>query len=160
MDYHHRQTAPGWVRATGTALVVVAVGGLVLLATVVAREAPAAALGAGVGVLLGAGLGAVLARAAIVVRVGTDHVELAFPPVFRRVLDARDIAEVRAVHVSPASSGGVGLRVVPGGCTGLLFHGGPGVEITASDGRTYTVVVPDPEALRAAAERARTAASR
>ena len=160
MSYHHKESAPGWVRGIGIVILVLDVAAIALIGAVVVREAPAAAAGVAVGVLVGVVVGALLLCAAIVVDVTPHGVDLAFRPIFRRVIDAREIVSVREVQVSPASFGGAGLRVVPGGRTGLFFHGGPGVEIATADGRTYSVVVPDPDVLRDAVEQARAASAR
>jgi hypothetical protein len=160
LSFHHTEAAPGWVRGIGVAVLVLDVAAIGLIVTVVARDAPAAAAATAIGVVVGIVVGALLVRAAIAVDVTEQQVSLAFRPIFRQVIDAREIVSVRDVNVSPASFGGTGLRVVPGGRTGLFFHGGPGVEIATADGKTYSVVVPDPAALRDAVEQARTSSAR
>ena len=55
---------------------------------------------------------------------------------------------------------GIGIGVLVLDVAAIAFIGGPGVEIATADGRTYSVVVPDPAVLRDAVEQARTASAR
>lgn len=159
MNFHVELRAPGWVRAIGAVVLVAGVAALVLTIVVVGRDAPAAAPGVALAVLFGGAVGVLMLRARIVVSVTDHEVDLRFPPLFHQVFGGDEITDVRAVQVSPASFGGTGLRLAPGRRTGLFFSGGPGVEIAATDGRRYSIVVPNRDALLAAVERVRSATS-
>lgn len=65
---------------------------------------------------------------------------------YRRRIAPERITSAEVVHVTGGNSGGLGIRLVPGG-TAVLLDGGPGVQVTIRGARSIRFRCNDPDAL-------------
>lgn len=81
------------------------------------------------------------------VRVDDDGLRVTSVTGFPRVhIPLDEIARAEAVEVNPMGEfGGWGLRWAPGGGFGVVLRRGPGIRVTRTNGKTFTVTVDDAE---------------
>ncbi len=93
---------------------------------------------------LALGIGSVLMR----MRVRVDEVlEVRVRPWwYRRRIDPTQVTSAQAVRMTGANSGGLGIRLVPGG-TAVLLDGGPGVQLEIAGARSLRFRCNDPDAV-------------
>ena len=146
--FTYKQPAPAWIMVLGVVILVSCLGFIILAI----READGdmTILIPIVGLLLGAVLGAGIARSRLYVSHQGDRLLFGLSPLWRRSIDLEDVTSVERIDtVSPAAFGGVGYRRVPGGKTGLLWKAGPGIVIHTTSNESITIVIDDSEALAA-----------
>ncbi|MDB6427779.1 hypothetical protein [Curtobacterium sp. 20TX0008] len=68
---------------------------------------------------------------------------------YRRRVAPEQITSAEVVHMTGGNSGGLGIRLVPGG-TAVLLDGGPGVQVAIRGARSLRFRCNDPEAVVAA----------
>lgn len=147
-----RKGAPVGIRVLGAVIVIACLGGAILGLT--AADGDWAILVPLAGMLVGAALGVAVGISHIAVSVDEGQVTVGFWPLYRRTLTHDEITSFEFVeNVRPVSFGGIGYRRVPGGRIGLLWSGGPGVEIVTTGGQHITVVLDDAAKLHEALAR-------
>ncbi|WIE75065.1 hypothetical protein [Curtobacterium sp. MCSS17_007] len=146
----------------GWAVIATAVGIATLVLAVPAgwQDQPPTASDVGVlvvtlAVTVALGIGSVLMR--MTVRVDEVLEVRVRPWWYRRRVAPEQITSAEVVHMTGGNSGGLGIRLVPGG-TAVLLDGGPGVQVTIRGARSLRFRCNDPEAV-VAALRARGAAA-
>ncbi|AIV40749.1 MULTISPECIES: hypothetical protein [unclassified Curtobacterium] len=65
---------------------------------------------------------------------------------YRRRVAPEQITSAEVVHMTGGNSGGLGIRLVPGG-TAVLLDGGPGVQVAIRGARSLRFRCNDPEAV-------------
>lgn len=65
---------------------------------------------------------------------------------YRRRIAPGQITSAEVVHMTGGNSGGLGIRLVPGG-TAVLLDGGPGVQLTIHGARSLRFRCDDPDAV-------------
>lgn len=149
---HEETLRPGrTLTVVGWAVIATAVGIAALVLAVPAgwQDQPPTASDVGVlvvtlAVTVALGIGSVLMR--MTVRVDEVLEVRVRPWWYRRRIAPERITSAEVVHVTGGNSGGLGIRLVPGG-TAVLLDGGPGVQVTIRGARSLRFRCNDPDAL-------------
>ncbi|WP_182047000.1 hypothetical protein [Curtobacterium sp. ME26] len=149
---HEETLRPGrTMTVVGWAVIATAVGIAAVVLAVPAgwQDQPPTASDVGVlvvtlAVTVALGIGSLLMR--MTVRVD-EVLEVRVRPWWygRRIAPER-ITSAEVVHVTGGNSGGLGIRLVPGG-TAVLLDGGPGVQVTIRGARSLRFRCNDPDAV-------------
>lgn len=149
---HEETLRPGrTMTVVGWAVIATAVGIAALVLAVPAgwQDQPPTASDVGVLVVtltvtVALGIGSLLMR--MTVRVDEVLEVRVRPWWYRRRIAPERITSAEVVHVTGGNSGGLGIRLVPGG-TAVLLDGGPGVQVTIRGARSLRFRCNDPDAL-------------
>ncbi|MDM7886268.1 hypothetical protein QUG92_14230 [Curtobacterium sp. RHCKG23] len=149
---HEETLRPGrTLTVVGWAVIATAVGiaALVLAVPTGWQDQPPTASDVGVlvvtlAVTVALGVGSLLMR--MTVRVDEVLEVRVRPWWYRRRIAPERITSAEVVHVTGGNSGGLGIRLVPGG-TAVLLDGGPGVQVTIRGARSIRFRCNDPDAL-------------
>jgi hypothetical protein len=149
---HEETLRPGrTLTVVGWAVIATAVGIAALVLAVPAgwQDQPPTASDVGVlvvtlAVTVALGVGSLLMR--MTVRVDEVLEVRVRPWWYRRRIAPERITSAEVVHVTGGNSGGLGIRLVPGG-TAVLLDGGPGVQVTIRGARSLRFRCNDPDAV-------------
>ncbi|MFZ7089195.1 VOC family protein [Curtobacterium sp. RRHDQ10] len=150
---HETLSTPGWWRASGTGIAVLAIAMLVLvLAAPVTPDRPASTSDlviTWVVSLITAAAGVAVSVATMTVTVDTA-VEIRLWPFYRRRVAFRSVERAERIDMRATWSGGWGVRVGLGQGTLVLLDNGPGVRLRLTGMRDVSFRTDDPEAVLAA----------
>ncbi|MEV7933651.1 hypothetical protein [Curtobacterium sp. NPDC089185] len=149
---HEETLRPGrTMTVVGWAVIATAVGIAALVLAVPAgwQDQPPTVSDVGVlvvtlAVTVALGIGSLLMR--MTVRVDEVLEVRVRPWWYRRRIAPERITSAEVVHVTGGNSGGLGIRLVPGG-TAVLLDGGPGVQVTIRGARSLRFRCNDPDAV-------------